>query len=101
ESIHQTNDIYKLHLEQQILDKLNELNIQNLAQNIKNNQEFIILLKTKLAQYEKEQELKFKDLKELILSVENNEQKSKELLNQNQKTLEQLQNLKMELLNAK
>ncbi|MBF7047733.1 hypothetical protein IY804_06575, partial [Campylobacter volucris] len=70
-------------------------------QNIKNNQEFIILLKTKLAQYEKEQELKFKDLKELILSVENNEQKSKELLNQNQKTLEQLQNLKMELLNAK
>lgn len=101
ESIHQTNDVYKLHLEQQILDKLNELNIQNLAQNIKNNQEFIILLKTKLAQYEKEQELKFKDLKELILSVENNEQKSKELLNQNQKTLEQLQNLKMELLNAK
>lgn len=101
ESIHQTNDIYKLHLEQQILDKLNELNIQNLAQNIKNNQEFIILLKTKLAQYEKEQELKFKDLKELILSVKNNEQKSKELLNQNQKTLEQLQNLKMELLNAK
>ncbi|MBF7066826.1 dynamin family protein [Campylobacter volucris] len=101
ESIHQTNDIYKLHLEQQILNKLNELNIQNLAQNIKNNQEFIILLKTKLAQYEKEQELKFKDLKELILSVENNEQKSKELLNQNQKTLEQLQNLKMELLNAK
>lgn len=101
ESIHQTNDIYKLHLEQQILDKLNELNIQNLTQNIKNNQEFIILLKTKLAQYEKEQEIKFKDLKELILSVENNEQKSKELLNQNQKTLEQLQNLKMELLNAK
>lgn len=101
ESIHQTNDIYKLHLEQQILDKLNELNIQNLAQNIKNNQEFIILLKIKLAQYEKEQELKFKDLKELILSVENNEQKSKELLSQNQKTLEQLQNLKTELLNAK
>ncbi|AJC87330.1 GTP-binding protein (dynamin domain) [Campylobacter insulaenigrae NCTC 12927] len=100
QDINENKDIYKLHFEEAILAKLEGLDVYNIAKNIKTNQEFSIFLKMKLAQYEKEQEDKFKDLKEMILNVENNEQKSKELLEKNEQKLQKLQKLKLDLVNA-
>ncbi|MCV3527369.1 dynamin family protein [Campylobacter lari] len=98
-----TQDIYKLEssLENQILEKLQTFNIEKIAKDLKNNQEFFTNLELSLNQYEKEQEEQIKDLKDLILQIEQNEQNSKELLEKNNVKLQNLKTLKTELLNAK
>ncbi|MCV3445351.1 dynamin family protein [Campylobacter lari] len=98
-----TQDIYKLEssLENQILEKLQTFNIEKIALNLKNNQEFFTNLELSLNLYEKEQEEQIKDLKDLILQIEQNEQNSKELLEKNNVKLQNLKTLKTELLNAK
>ncbi|MCV3356425.1 dynamin family protein [Campylobacter sp. RKI_CA19_01122] len=96
-------DIYKLEssLENQILEKLQTFNIEKIALDLKNNQEFFTNLELSLNLYEKEQEEQIKDLKDLILQIEQNEQNSKELLEKNNTKLQSLKTLKTELLNAK
>ncbi|HFU4820325.1 TPA: dynamin family protein [Campylobacter lari] len=98
-----TQDIYKLEssLENQILEKLQTFNIEKIALDLKNNQDFFTNLELSLNLYEKEQEEQIKDLKDLILQIEQNEQNSKELLEKNNTKLQSLKTLKMELLNAK
>ncbi|EAI4484154.1 dynamin family protein [Campylobacter lari] len=98
-----TQDIYKLEssLENQILEKLQTFNIEKIAKDLKNNQEFFTNLELSLNQYEKEQEEQIKDLKDLILQIEQNEQNSKEILEKNNVKLQNLKTLKTELLNAK
>ncbi|MFG5136114.1 dynamin family protein [Campylobacter lari] len=102
-NLESTQDIYKLEssLENQILKKLQTFNIEKIALELKNNQEFFTNLELSLNQYEKEQEEQIKDLKDLILQIEQNEQNSKELLEKNNVKLQNLKTLKTELLNAK
>ncbi|EFT8805157.1 hypothetical protein HVM30_001158, partial [Campylobacter lari] len=88
-------------LENQILKKLQTFNIEKIALELKNNQEFFANLELSLNLYEKEQEEQIKDLKDLILQIEQNEQNSKELLEKNNTKLQNLKTLKTELLNAK
>ncbi|EAH8201315.1 dynamin family protein [Campylobacter lari] len=102
-NLESTQDIYKLEstLENQILEKLQTFNIEKIALDLKNNQEFFTNLELSLNLYEKEQEEQIKDLKDLILQIEQNEQNSKELLEKNNTKLQSLKILKTELLNAK
>ncbi|HEC1812629.1 TPA: dynamin family protein [Campylobacter lari] len=102
-NLESTQDIYKLEssLENQILEKLQTFNIEKIALDFKNNQEFFTNLELSLNLYEKEQEEQIKNLKDLILQIEQNEQNSKELLEKNNAKLQSLKTLKTELLNAK
>ncbi|EAH6292901.1 dynamin family protein [Campylobacter lari] len=102
-NLESTQDIYKLEssLENQILEKLQTFNIEKIALDFKNNQEFFTNLELSLNLYEKEQEEQIKNLKDLILQIEQNEQNSKELLEKNNAKLQSLKTLKTELLNEK
>ncbi|EFO9447184.1 hypothetical protein HL737_000163, partial [Campylobacter lari] len=102
-NLESTQDIYKLEssLENQILEKLQTFNIEKIALDLKNNQEFFANLELSLNLYEKEQEEQIKDLKDLISQIEQNEQNSKEFLEKNNTKLQSLKTLKTELLNAK
>ncbi|EAI1583011.1 dynamin family protein [Campylobacter lari] len=102
-NLESTQDIYKLEssLENQILKKLQTFNIEKIALELKNNQEFFANLELSLNLYEKEQEEQIKDLKDLISQIEQNEQNSKEFLEKNNTKLQSLKTLKTELLSAK
>ncbi|EAH7580420.1 dynamin family protein [Campylobacter lari] len=102
-NLESTQDIYKLEssLENQILKKLQTFNIEKIALELKNNQEFFANLELSLNLYEKEQEEQIKDLKDLISQIEQNEQNSKEFLEKNNTKLQGLKTLKTELLSAK
>ncbi|EAJ5672631.1 ATP-binding protein [Campylobacter lari] len=102
-NLESTQDIYKLEssLENQILKKLQTFNIEKIALDLKNNQEFFANLELSLNLYEKEQEEQIKDLKDLISQIEQNEQNSKEFLEKNNTKLQSLKTLKTELLSAK
>ncbi|EMS7184205.1 dynamin family protein [Campylobacter lari] len=102
-NLESTQDIYKLEssLENQILKKLQTFNIEKIALELKNNQEFFANLELSLNLYEKEQEEQIKDLKDLISQIEQNEQNFKEFLEKNNTKLQSLKTLKTELLSAK
>ncbi|EAH5177743.1 ATP-binding protein [Campylobacter lari] len=102
-NLESTQDIYKLEssLENQILKKSQTFNIEKIALELKNNQEFFANLELSLNLYEKEQEEQIKDLKDLISQIEQNEQNSKEFLEKNNTKLQSLKTLKTELLSAK
>ncbi|EAH8849180.1 ATP-binding protein [Campylobacter lari] len=102
-NLESTQDIYKLEssLENQILKKLQTFNIEKIALELKNNQEFFANLELSLNLYEKEQEEQIKNLKDLISQIEQNEQNSKEFLEKNNTKLQSLKTLKTELLSAK
>ncbi|AJC84209.1 GTP-binding protein (dynamin domain) [Campylobacter peloridis] len=103
ETIGQNKEIYRLEsiLENKILEKLQSFGVEKIAQDLKNNKDFFESLDLKLTLYEKEQEEQIKDLKNIILQMEQNEQNAKELLDKNNTKLHSLTILKAELLNAK